>query len=176
MILGGLVSTICLTASKGVLEAPDYTMDAVDWTDVDSSGKSGTTNVQQITGVNRTITLEISWTGNLGYFYIGVNSSNSYGGTITVLDVSPKEIQVQQDKYVAFRLDSIGLQDNLTRSVTVKNKSDGNTTVDTFTMDVDGSTTKTDNYAFNLFWDNEVLVNRYDTTASNTTANGWFVR
>jgi hypothetical protein len=33
-------------------------------------------------------------------------------------------------------------------------------------------------YVFNIFWDNEVIVNRYDTTSTTTetTARGWFIR
>lgn len=176
MILGGLVGSFSLTASKEPVEPPDYTIESVDWTDVNSATTSGTTNIQQITGINVPITLEITWTGSLGYFYVSNNTSNSYGGTITVLESSPSEIQVSNESYVSFRLESVGLQDNLSRSVTVKNKSDEDTTIDTFTINVDGNTTKTSNYAYNIFWDNEVLVNRYDTTGSTTTAKGWFIR
>lgn len=33
-------------------------------------------------------------------------------------------------------------------------------------------------YVFNIFWDNEVIANRYDTTSTTTetTARGWFIR
>jgi hypothetical protein len=33
-------------------------------------------------------------------------------------------------------------------------------------------------YVFNIFWDKEVIVNRYDTTSTTTetTARGWFIR
>ena len=176
MPLFGLVTSFSITAAKGPVIPPDYTPEAVNWTNVASITSSGTTNVQQITDISVPITLEISWSGNLGYFYMAVNTSNSYGGTIFLLDTSPKEIQVANDNYVSFRLDSIGLQDNLARSVTVTNKSDSNTVLDTFTVDVDGSSTKSQSYAFNLFWDRETLIDRYDSTASSTTAKGWFIR
>ena len=33
-------------------------------------------------------------------------------------------------------------------------------------------------YVFNIFWDNETTVNRYDTTSTTTetTARGWFFK
>lgn len=39
-------------------------------------------------------------------------------------------------------------------------------------------TEKSTVYVFNIFWDNEVIVNRYDTTSTTTetTARGWFIR
>ncbi len=173
MILAGLTSSIALTASKIPVDA---TVNAVNWTNVDVAGTQGTTNVQQITGINTTIDLEISWTGSLGYFYVSVSATNEYAAPTYTLFTSPALISVTNDKYVSFRLQAVGLQDNLTRSVTVKNASDASTTLDTFTMDVDGSTTKTANYDFNLFWDREMLLDRYDSASTSTTAQGWFVR
>ena len=39
-------------------------------------------------------------------------------------------------------------------------------------------TEKSTVYVFNIFWDNEVIANRYDTasTTTETTARGWFIR
>jgi hypothetical protein len=39
-------------------------------------------------------------------------------------------------------------------------------------------TTKATVYVFNLFWDTEMIVNRYDTnsTTTETTGRGWFFR
>ena len=39
-------------------------------------------------------------------------------------------------------------------------------------------TEKSTVYVFNIFWDNEVIANRYDTTSTTTetTARGWFIR
>lgn len=175
MILGGLVSSFSLTANK-ISVAVDNTVDSVNWTNVDSLTTVGTTNVQQISGISGSVDLEVSWTGSLGYFYISVNDLNGYGGTVTLLSTSPTVINVTNNKYVSFKLESVGLQNNLNRSVTVKNASDSNLTLDTFTIDVDGSTTKSTNYDFNVFWDTEMLVDRYDTTITETTAKGWFFR
>jgi hypothetical protein len=38
--------------------------------------------------------------------------------------------------------------------------------------------TKSTVYLFNIFWDTEMVVNRYDTTSTTTetTAKGWFFR
>ena len=173
MILAGLTSSIALTASK---TPADVSINAVNWTNVDSAGTTGTTITQQITGINTGVDLEISWTGSLGYFYVSVSVPNAYSAPIYNLFTSPTVISVDNNKYVSFRLQAVGLQDNLTRSVTVKNLSDSSVTLDTFTMDVDGSTTKTASYDFNLFWDRETLVDRYDTVSTSTTAQGWFVR
>jgi hypothetical protein len=173
MILAGLTSSLALITSKTVA---DVSVNAVNWTNVDSAGTVGTTITQQITGINTAIDLEISWTGSLGYLYASVSAVNSYSAPIYTLLTSPTTISVDNNKYVSFRLQAVGLQDNLSRSVTVKNVSDSNLTLDTFTMDVDGSTTKTASYDFNLFWDRETLVDRYDAVSTSTTAQGWFVR
>lgn len=39
-------------------------------------------------------------------------------------------------------------------------------------------TTKSTVYVFNVFWDTEMIVNRYDTTSTTieTTGRGWFFR
>ena len=41
-----------------------------------------------------------------------------------------------------------------------------------------GGGTKATVYVFNVFWDTEMVVNRYDTTSTTTetTAKGWFFR
>jgi len=41
-----------------------------------------------------------------------------------------------------------------------------------------GGGTKGTAFVFNVFWDTEMVVNRYDTTSTTTetTARGWFFR
>jgi len=41
-----------------------------------------------------------------------------------------------------------------------------------------GGGTKATVYVFNVFWDTEMIVNRFDTTSTTTetTARGWFFR
>lgn len=148
----------------------------VNWNDTSSGGTEATTNIQQITGTNVPINLTISWTGNLGNFYVSVNDSSAYGGTVYFLNSSPYTISVAPDKYIGFRLNAVGLQNSLTRSVTVANASDSGTILDTFTMDVTGTTTKTNDDVFNIFWDREMVTDRYDSTSSTSTARGWAFR
>jgi hypothetical protein len=171
LILGGLTSSIPIERT-----VPDYVPSTITWSDVTSNGMSGTTNIQQVTGINTNITLTVSWTGSLGYFYVSVNDSNAYGGRIFLLETSPQKIAVMPGQYVSFRVDAIGLQNNLTRSVTVTNFSNNNGAVDTVSITVDGTTTKSTNYDYNLFWDREMLVDRYDSASVSTTAQGWFTR
>ncbi len=120
--------------------------------------------------------MSISWTGSLGNFYVSVNNLNSYGGTVYFLDVSPYTISVSPDKYIGFRLNAVGLQNSLARSVTVTNVSDSNTILDIFTMDVTGNTTKTNDDVYNIFWDREMVTDRYDSTLSSSAARGWNFR
>jgi len=52
----------------------------------------------------------------------------------------------------------------------------------TFTTNANGGgstpSTKSTVYVFSVFWDTEMVVNRYDTTSTTTetTAKGWFFR
>lgn len=148
----------------------------VNWNNTSSAGTEATTNIQQITGTNVPINLTISWTGNLGNFYVSVNDSNAYGGIVYFLDASPYTISVAPDKYIGFRLNAVGLQDSLNRNVTVANASDSGTILDTFTIDVAGTTTKTDDDVFNIFYDREMITDRYDATTSSSAARGWNFR
>lgn len=148
----------------------------VNWNNTTSGGTEATTNIQQITGTNVPINLTISWTGNLGNFYVSVNNTNGYGGDVYFLNSSPYRITVSPDKYIGFRLSAIGLQNSLNRTVTVANASDSETVLDTFTMDVTGNTTKTNDDVFNIFWDREMISDRYDSTTSSSAARGWNFR
>ena len=159
-----------------IASLPDVTPNPVNWNDTSSAGTEATTNIQQITGINVPINLTISWTGSLGNFYVSVNDTNSYGGTVYFLNVSPYTISVSPDKYIGFRLNAVGLQNSLTRSVTVTNASDSNTTLDTFTMNVTGNTTKTNDDVYNIFWDREMVSDRYDATTLSSTGRSWVFR
>lgn len=93
----------------------------------------------QITGINTSITLSISWVGSGANFSVSVNNSNSYaGGTITTLSTSPTTFTVNNNQYVIFRLLSnpFGV---FTRTGTVTNVSDSNSVLDSFTITLDNS-------------------------------------
>ena len=105
-----------------------------------------TTNTIQIQGINTTISLKISYTGmELPYstVYASVNTTNTYGGTITSTSTGPTgniTFNVSNNQYVTFRLDYAGGGSSYQSvSCTVTNESDGGTVLDTFTMIYDNS-------------------------------------
>jgi hypothetical protein len=86
----------------------------------------------QITGIDQTITLTISWTGSGGTFQYSNNSVATFNAT-GVLTTSPTNITITNNRYLGFRL-SNSPRGNQSRSVTVTNASDGNAVLDTFTL------------------------------------------
>jgi len=105
-----------------------------------------TTNTIQIQGINTTISLKISYTGMaLPYstVYASVNTTNTYGGTITSTSAGPTgniTFNVSNNQYVTFRLDDAGGGSAYQSvSCTVTNESDGSTVLDTFTMTYDNT-------------------------------------
>lgn len=85
----------------------DVTPDAVNWSDVcDFPGNPIYTDTQQIKGISTTITLEVEIINGDNYtLEVGVNNSNSYGGTIT--DVTGGgTFTVDNNQYVTFKLSS----------------------------------------------------------------------
>ena len=104
----------------------DVTPNAVNWTDVAAPG--GSTNTQTITGINTAINLSISFTGyGAGAFNVYKNDSE----TSLADEGSPFTLSVSNNDQIYFYAVSVGEQ---TISVTVTNASDGNTVLDTFTI------------------------------------------
>lgn len=143
--------------------SPDYVPSGItwgsDWDQYDpndpdtpqlvySVGERVNSTTPQISGINTPIQLEISWNNydsKLGITHdtiipdaewtVSVNSSASYGGSITDLNDSPVNITVSNGQYIIFSLYSDAtINEPQIRTYTIKNKSIGNTVLDEFTM------------------------------------------
>ena len=107
----------------------DVTPNAVNWNDVSAPG--GSTNTVTITGINTAINLSISWTGYPGTGAFDVYKNDS---PISLPDEgSPYTLSVSNNDEIYFSASSIAVA---SISVTVTNASDGNTVLDTFTINV----------------------------------------
>jgi hypothetical protein len=104
----------------------DVTPNAVNWNDVSAPG--GSTNTVTITGINTAINLSISWTGyGVGAFNVYKNDSE----TSLADEGSPYTLSVSNNDEIYFYATTVVEQ---SISVTVTNASDGNTVLDTFTI------------------------------------------
>ena len=125
-MLQGLAKSICVSAKKG--SAVDVTPNAVNWTDVAAPG--GSTNTVTITGINTAINLSISFTGyGVGAFNVYKNDSE----TSLANEGSPFTLSVSNNDQIYFYAGGASVA---SISVTVTNTSDGDTVLDTFTINV----------------------------------------
>ena len=107
----------------------DVTPNAVNWNDVAAPG--GSTNTVTITGINTAINLSISFTG-----YPGVGGFNVYKNdseTSLANEGSPFTLSVSNNDQIYFYAGGASVA---SISVTVTNTSDGDTVLDTFTINV----------------------------------------
>jgi hypothetical protein len=146
-MLSGFGSMIGLRAKKaagGGGGGGDYTPNAVNWANLLYNGFSGEFpySERQITGIDQTITLEAAISDNLTDVWVLVGTSASFGGGdgTSVQDPSflgftqlynGDTFTVTNNKYVCF----MGSGSCTSVTVTVKNQSDGNATLDTFDYD-----------------------------------------
>ena len=107
----------------------DVTPNAVDWDDVAAPG--GSTNTVTITGINTAIDLSISWTGYPGSGEFDVYKNDSQ--TSLADNDSPFTLSVSNNDEIYFSAFSVAVA---SISVTVTNASDGDTVLDTFTINV----------------------------------------
>lgn len=130
-MLSGMASMIAIRAKKatGGGGGGDVTPNAVDWDDVAAPG--GSTNTVTITGINTAIDLSISWTGYPGAGAFDVYKNDS--STSLADNGSPFTLSVSNNDEIYFYASSTAVA---SISVTVTNASDGNTVLDTFTMNV----------------------------------------
>lgn len=119
-------------------EPPDPTPDAINWLDVSYPiSTPPLNNVGQITGINSTITLSLSWTGSLGTVYRKVSESSFSTGDYAlnsadwVSTLTGGTFAVPPNYYVGF----LRIQAKVGTGVfTVRNVSDLNTVLDTFSL------------------------------------------
>ena len=115
---------IASSRPRVVAAASDVTPNAVNWNDV-VSAVSATTNTVTITGINTAINLSIS--GSFMGFRVYINN-NEFN-----IDDDPYTVSVSNNDEVYFTFHGSSGEE-ATISVTVRNVSDGNTVLDTFTM------------------------------------------
>lgn len=128
-MLSASASMIAIRAKKSSGGGGDVTPNAVDWDDVAAPG--GSTNTVTITGINTAIDLSISWTGypGVGAFDVYKNDSQT-----SLTDTgSPLTLSVSNNDEIYFYAASLLVA---SISVTVTNASDGDTVLDTFTINV----------------------------------------
>jgi hypothetical protein len=106
----------------------DFTPDAVNWTDGFTNGSGVASSIEQITGIDAPINLEVSWSVISGtpdnYYNIG-------GGSIS-MSTNPFTFAVTNSQNVQFELYSTG--GPTSADFTVRNASDGNVILDTFNL------------------------------------------
>ena len=130
-MLSASTSMIAIRAKKSAGGGGgDVTPNAVNWNDVAAPG--GSTNTVTITGINTAINLSISWTGyDVGAFDVYKNDSVTSLGD----EGSPFTLSVSNNDEIYFYAFTATAQ---SISMTVTNASDGNTVLDTFTMNTGG--------------------------------------
>ena len=123
----------------------DVTPNAVNWANVDYDSTLGiwTYTERQITGINTSITLKVQYTalnGSSVYYYVSNTSGDIVSGDGTSAIVpgfygtaisNNGTFTVSSNQYVTFACDMAGGCGDLF-TITVKNQSDGDTTLDTF--------------------------------------------
>jgi len=128
-MLSASASMIAIRAKKSSGGGGDVTPNAVDWDDVAAPG--GSTNTVTITGINTAIDLSISWTGYPGSGSFDVYKNDS--STSLADNDSPLTLSVSNNDEIYFEAFSLSVA---SISVTVTNASDGDTVLDTFTINV----------------------------------------
>jgi hypothetical protein len=132
----------------------DVIPNAINWSNIGYNGILGdfTYTEKQITGINQTITLKVTQSTNIIDMYYGVNTAINgdyerfdYGdleGRVTAFDPSifgltnianNGTFTVSNNDWICFACQG-GTTINIT--VTIKNNSDGDSTLDTFTADI----------------------------------------
>jgi len=159
-VIFGRTSTTTLNRGVQLVVTPDFkvqapssndvTPNSVNWANIQYDGNTNAyiVAVQQITGINTSITLEVTATGIVNaILYVKVDNSSptwsnggSWDGDITgwtSLNNTqlPYTFTVTNNQYVSFGCDpdSPGVA---LRTITVKNNSDGAATLDTFTLNI----------------------------------------
>lgn len=123
----------CSNTTEGETVVTDATPAAVNWNNIDTANASINTNTQTITGINTTITL--SWTGTEdddGGTVSAIVNGSSAGSTSTPGSFT---FTVQNNDTLYFRHVTSGGSVNV-GSATVRNVSDSNTVLDTYSYAV----------------------------------------
>ena len=147
--LSGGAKLVCTPDSQIVAPPapPDVTPNPTpNWANISYDGFGGVyiANVQQIQGINVPITLEVTRSGTNFILYTRVDNSapgwtngGVWTGDITgwtTISTYPYTFSISNNQYVSFGCDPDVVDGTWT--ITIKNNSDGATTLDTFTATV----------------------------------------
>jgi len=142
-MFGGMANKIGVLAKKTSGGASDVTPNAVNWSNVTYTDPVGYfLTEKQITGINTGITLQATYSGSIGTLYVGVFSTQQNYEGVYVLDLygaglndfsSGSTFSVGNNEWVVFGASTFG-EVGETDLVTITNVSDGNATIDTFSM------------------------------------------
>lgn len=112
----------------------DVTPAAVNWTDITSFSSPATTNTVSITGINTPVTFRAAWTGNIKGRWIKNGAEQPSGA-------SPRDVTINNNTTLAFRLTLETEPGAASGAVTVTNLTDGGAAVDTFAYYVEDTGT-----------------------------------
>jgi len=137
----GILSSNIIRAAGGGGGGSDVTPNAVNWIESTSNSLVATSNQQTITGINTTITLRIELSNSLEFGEVASYIKNS-GSAIDVQNpaaipsVEYADVSIVSGDILEFRLDGTG---NFQQGIfNITNLSDGNTLLDTVTLNVLG--------------------------------------
>lgn len=105
-------------------EAPDVIPNAVNWANISGFGAGENAN-QTITGINQTISINWTVVGTAGISYSLNNGTWNYGSSVNIVSGNTLRFRAED-----------GLGSGASGSVTVRNGSNGNVTLDTFNYSV----------------------------------------
>lgn len=140
---------IASSRPRVVAAGSDVTPNAVNWSNIQYNGlalEPHQRTVKQITGINQSITLQLTYTSSVGeiWYEIAANANNE--GTFTdsltgyTLVSSGGTFSVNNNEYVEFliapNLSYMGVMPTFT--ITITNVTDSSTILDTFTADGSG--------------------------------------
>ena len=147
---------VVASAGRKAVAAPsDVTPNSVNWGNISYSGTAPLENVtitsKQITGINQTITLKLTYSNNDGsdiYYRIAANGNNDNTGVSDatwfgmgyILVADNGQFTVNNNDYVEFTIYPNGTYGGFVPqfTVTVTNVTDSNTVLDTFLADATG--------------------------------------
>jgi hypothetical protein len=129
----GIASKIAILSKKG--GTADVTPDSVDWPNASSSVPEVESSTETITGINTTIVLQINISLSAPCFFGSPVFQYSKNGSSFLNIASGNTINIQNNDTLSFYFNNC--RPNQAATFTVINNSDGNTVLDTFTLNTD---------------------------------------
>jgi len=125
--MSGLLRMMAGVIGSSSAGGSDGTPDAVNWANIGPGNEPQTNANQTITGIDTTISLETFYTSGLLHYSLN-------GGSFTFIG-NGGSVDVVNNDTLRFRMDNVA-PGTVTGTVTVRNASDGDVDLDTFTYNV----------------------------------------